>query len=122
MNQYVIPANFTDAGRLLGIFELRNGIEATALSVPLLMLCLSWLPFSLTTNLIVTMVLVIPVGGFALIGINDDCLTRFLHTWFLWRRKRGVIFHRGSKRMKKRRAKQFYEAERFDIRQPLRAG
>ena len=72
MNQYVIPANFTDAGRLFGIFELRNGIEATALSVPLLMLCLSWLPFSLTTNLIVTMVLVIPVGGFALIGINDD--------------------------------------------------
>ena len=35
MNQYVIPANFTDAGRLFGIFELRNGIEAAALSVPL---------------------------------------------------------------------------------------
>ena len=27
MNQYVIPANFTDAGRLFGIFEVRNGVE-----------------------------------------------------------------------------------------------
>ena len=109
MNQYVIPANFTDAGRLLGLFEVRNGVEAVALSVPLLAGCFSWLPFSLTTNLIITMIIVIPSGGFALIGINDDCLTRFLHTWLVWRRKRGVIFHRGHARMKKRRAKQFHE-------------
>ena len=30
MNQYVIPANFTDAGRLFGIFEVRNGVEVRA--------------------------------------------------------------------------------------------
>ena len=81
MNQYVIPANFTDAGRLFGIFELRNGIEATALSVPLLMLCLSWLPFSLTTNLIVTMVLVIPVGGFAHMVSMAAETRRYLPSW-----------------------------------------
>ena len=41
MNQYVIPANFTGAGRLLGLFEVRNGVEAVAVSIPLLMLCFS---------------------------------------------------------------------------------
>ena len=109
MRHYVIPANFTDAGRLFGLFEVRNGVEAVAVSVPLLMLCFAWLPFSLMTNLIITMILVIPAGGFALIGINDDCLTRFLRTWLVWRRRRGILLHRGNARLKNRRAKQFHE-------------
>ena len=117
MNQYYIPANFTDAGRLFGIFEIRNGIEAAVIALPLLFICLSVLPFTLTTNLIITMIIVIPAGGFALIGINDDCLTRFLHIWFVWKKKRGVIFHRGVERMKKRKVKQFYGYERVVVRQ-----
>ena len=31
---YYIPVNFTDAGRVLGLFELRNCIEAAVLAVP----------------------------------------------------------------------------------------
>ena len=34
--EYYIPANFTDAGRLFGLFEIRNALEAAVLSVPLL--------------------------------------------------------------------------------------
>ena len=30
MNPYHIPANYTDAGRLLGLFEIRQAIEAAA--------------------------------------------------------------------------------------------
>ena len=36
---YYIPVNFTDAGRVLGLFELRNCIEAAALAVPTVGLC-----------------------------------------------------------------------------------
>ena len=107
MKQYYIPANFTDAGRLLGMFEMRNGIEAVILVVPLFFVCFSYLPFSLTTNLIITMTAIVPTGGFALIGINDDCLTRFIRTWFNWKRKRGIIFFRGLERMKWKAAKTF---------------
>ena len=31
---YFIPANFTDAGRVFGMFELRNCIEAVVLAAP----------------------------------------------------------------------------------------
>ena len=31
---YYIPVNFTDAGRVLGLFELRKCIEAAVLAAP----------------------------------------------------------------------------------------
>ena len=31
---YIIPVNFTDAGKLLGTFPVRNSIEAFCLLVP----------------------------------------------------------------------------------------
>lgn len=37
---YYIPVNFTDAGRVLGLFELRNCIEAAVLAVPTVGLCM----------------------------------------------------------------------------------
>jgi len=36
------------------------------------------------------------VGGFGLLGINDDSLTRWLSCWWRWRRGRRVIFYRGE--------------------------
>ena len=35
---YYIPNNFTDAGRVFGLFEIRNLIEALVLTLPLLLL------------------------------------------------------------------------------------
>jgi hypothetical protein len=102
---YHIPANYTDAGKLFGLFEVRNGIEAVILSLPLLYLCFSTLTFSITTNLIITMIVVIPVGGFALIGINDDCLTRFIRIWWHWRGRKCIITYRGAERLKGKVAK-----------------
>ena len=31
---YYIPTNFTDAGRVMGLFEIRNMVEAVLLSFP----------------------------------------------------------------------------------------
>ena len=37
MNEtYYIPTNFTDAGRVMGLFEIRNMIEAILLTLPTL--------------------------------------------------------------------------------------
>ena len=86
---YYIPTNFTDAGRILGLFEIRNLVEA-------LYLCIAYLPFSLSPKIIVTLSIVVPVAGFGLIGVNDDSLTRWLKSWWLWRRHRRIMYYRGE--------------------------
>ena len=93
---YFIPANFTDAGRAFGLFETRNLIEAVMLTLPVLYLCITLLPLSLTPKIIVTLSAIVPVGGFGLIGISDDSLTRWLKSWWRWRKQRRVMYYRGE--------------------------
>lgn len=94
---YHIPTNFTDAGRVMGLFELRNLVEAVVLTIPVLYLCIVLLPLSVTPKIIVTLVIVIPLGGLGLLGVNDDSLTRWLGSWWRWRRRRRLITYRGGK-------------------------
>lgn len=93
---YYIPTNFTDAGRAFGLFETRNLIEAVVLTAPVGYLCFTMLPFSMTVRIMVTLMLIVPVGGFGLIGIGGDCLTRWLRCWWLWRKQRRVMYFRGE--------------------------
>ena len=97
---YHIPSNFTDAGRVFGLFEIRNVIETVLLAVPVLYLCIALLPLALAPKVIVTLIIVIPVGGFALTGIRDDSLTRYLKSWLGWRRRRRVMYYRGEVKVK----------------------
>lgn len=92
---YHIPVNFTDAGKLFGVFEIRNAVETVLLCIPILFLCLALLPLTLMPKIIVTMTILVPVGGFALIGIGGDSLTRWLKAWINWRKHRRMIFCRG---------------------------
>ena len=85
---YHIPTNFTDAGRVMGLFELRNLVEAVLLTLPL----------DLTPKIIVTLTIIVPLGGFGLIGISDDSMTRWLGSWWKWRRSRRIILFRGEVR------------------------
>ena len=93
---YYIPANFTDAGRVLGLFALRNLVEAVILTLPILYLCVMFLPLALTPKIIVTVAIIVPLGGFALVGISDDSLSRWLSAWWRWRRSRRLILFRGE--------------------------
>ena len=95
---YYIPVNFTDAGRVLGLFELRNCIEAAALAAPTVGLCTllaNFTSFSLTVKLILSLCLLVPVCGFALVGIRDEPLSRFLITYILWRKNRRIALNKG---------------------------
>ena len=96
---YFIPVNFTDAGRVLGLFELRNCIEAAVLALPTFGLCsliAHYTPFSVTIKLILSLCLRVPVCGFGLIGIRDESLSRFLCTYVRWRRCRRIAINKGG--------------------------
>ena len=49
---YHIPVNFTDAGKLFGVFEIRNAVETVLLCIPILFLCLALLPLTLMPKII----------------------------------------------------------------------
>ena len=93
---YYIPTNFADAGRVLGLFEIRNLVETLFLTLPVLYICIVLLPLSLTPKIVVTLSIIVPLGGFGLIGISDDSLTRWLSCWWRWRRSRRRILYRGE--------------------------
>lgn len=95
MGYYFIPANFTDNGKILGMFPIRNLVEAVLIGVPILLLSFRYLPLSLTWRIIVSMTLVVPTSGFALIGIDDAPITSFLRVWRQWRKKRRILEYRG---------------------------
>ena len=95
---YYIPANYTDAGKVFGMFEIRNVMEAVLVGIPVLFICISLLPLAMTAKIVVTLVIFVPTAGFALIGISDDSLTRYIKAWIGWRKKRRVLTFRGGGR------------------------
>ena len=96
MPEYYIPANFEDNGKLLGIFPIRNVIEAAIVSLPIACLAFAFIPLSLTWKIIIAATFIIPIGGFALIGINDDPLSVFARSVWRWLRNRKIIEYRGE--------------------------
>ena len=86
-----IPVNYTDAGKILGVFELRKLVEAAVLCVPLLAFLLFSLPFAITTNIILAAVIVVPRGGFSLMGIHDYSLLNFIRVYRKWRNERKIL-------------------------------
>ena len=94
-----IPTNYTDAGKLLGMFEIRNAIECVILCVPIILLLFKLMPFSFTTTLVIVSAVIIPIGGFALMGIADHSLITFLKLYRKWKKNRGILLYRGSKKI-----------------------
>lgn len=97
-----IPTNYTDAGKLFGLFALRNVLECAVLCLPLLLLCVGLSPFGLTGTILLCTAVTVPVGGFALAGIRDFSLFTF---WRLVRRHRKnarILIYRGSTWIRKK--------------------
>ena len=96
MNEFFIPTNFEDSGKLAGLFNIRNVVEAGVLSLPFIYIVFKFVPVGLTWKIIIAAVFAIPVGGFALIGINDDPLTVFARNWWKWHRNKKILEYRGE--------------------------
>ena len=101
MNDFYIPANFEDSGKIMGIFGIRNVVEAGVLSLPFVFFTFRLVPVSLTWKIIVSSIFAIPIGGFSIMGINDDPLSVFVKTWWKWLTKRRIIEYRGEVRNEK---------------------
>lgn len=95
MTEYYIPVNFEESGKIMGVFGIRNLIEAVIISLPFVYFVFL-LPLGLTWKIILSALFVIPIGGFALIGINDDPLSIFLKNFWRWFRNRKIIEYRGE--------------------------
>ena len=111
---YFIPANFTDAGRVFGMFELRNCLEAVVLAAPTLGICMliaHQLTVSLTIKLVISLCLLVPVCGFALLGIRDDSLSHFLSVYFRWHRHRRIILNKGGMIKYEHKRRDFWRAK-----------
>lgn len=102
----VIPTNYTDSGKLLGIFEKRNTIEAICLGLPVILLIIMLSPFGINVNIVIGAVVLVPLCGFALFGIRDYSLLSYLLIYCKWRKKRRIITYKGGKdQCQKRRKK-----------------
>ena len=95
-NVYVIPANYTDSGKLFGgMVETRNAVEAGALVLLVGYPELMWIPMSATIRIVVMTVTLIPLAVFAFMGIDGDSLLQYLgHMLSFWRNKRKLHFRR----------------------------
>lgn len=91
-----IPTNYTDAGKLLGMFEIRNVVECTILCIPLLLLTFALSPFGLTATVIIGAIFIVPIGGFSLIGVQDYSLFTFIRIYRRWSKNRRIVTYRGS--------------------------
>ena len=89
---YIIPPNFIETGTFFGgMFRARNVIEAGILVFAIGAPVFLFLPFGLTTRIIILCLTALPVGLVALIGISEESLSQFLVIFLKYLRNRRVV-------------------------------
>lgn len=93
---YMIPANYTDSGRLFGgMFAVRNAIEAVILVVLLGFIEIKLIPMPTTVRIVVMVLTVLPSAIVAMMGIDGESLTQYLmHIFRFVKNKRKLHFLR----------------------------
>jgi len=96
INVYVIPANYTDSGRLLnGMLEIRNTVETCFLLLLLGYPQLAWLNVPASVKVVTLVVTLLPVGVLGLMGIGGDSLLQYAsHMVMFWVRRRKLHLRR----------------------------
>lgn len=75
---YIIPHNYSDNGKILGIVEKQSLYTAAAWFIPMTFLNFKFLPFSIDVKIFVLILLILPPTLFILIGVGGDTLLDFL--------------------------------------------
>ena len=89
---YIIPPNFIESGTFFGgMFRARNVIEAGILAFAIGMPVFLFLPFGLTTRIIILCLTALPAALVALIGISGESLSQFLIIFLKYLRNRRVV-------------------------------
>lgn len=92
---YNIPPNYSPEGTILsGTFKLRNAIEAVAIVLAVVGPLVYFHPFSVKTIVVLAVVISLPLGIIALVGVNDGSLFEFLGDVLHYlMSKKNIIFH-----------------------------
>ena len=99
---YTIPPNFIEGGTLFGgMFKIRNVIEAGIIAFAVGMPVFS-IDISLTARIIILCLTALPLGLFALMGVNGEPLSSYIIAFFKWLGNRRVV---GKVEPKKKKAK-----------------
>lgn len=103
LDTYIIPPNFIEGGTLFGgLFKIRNvfeaGILAVAIGIPVFSLGIS-----ITARIVILCLTALPLGIFALIGINGESLSSFVFAFFKHLKCRRIIGV-GAKESKSKKA------------------
>ena len=94
---FIIPQNFTDSGKILGMFKTRNFIEAVVFAgLPAYFIWNILLPIAgIVPTICITIFLIVPIFIFCIMGINEDALTLFLqHVFSFLKNKKKMRFKR----------------------------
>lgn len=96
-NIYVIPANFTDSGKIFGgLVSVRNAIETLVLLLVFGFTELKLIPMEETVKIIVMAITLIPMSIFSLVGIDGDSLFQYLgHIFSFALRRRKLSYKVG---------------------------
>ena len=100
INEFFIPQNYTDSGKVLGgNFNLRNVIEAAAIALLIGFPEVQFLHMETTVKVIIIVTSVLPLGIIALIGIDGESLTQYAgHMIKYFKNKRKLHFRRVGKK------------------------
>lgn len=89
---YIIPHNYTDNGKILGIIEKQSLYIAATWFVLMTFLNFKFLPFSVDVKIFVLILLILPPTLFILIGVGGDTLLdflRYVHHFY----RRAKVYH-----------------------------
>lgn len=88
---YVIPPNFIETGTIFGgTIRFRNAMEALVIAL-VIGIPVFKLPVTLTTKIIIACLTVLPMGLFAIIGINGESLSSFIINFFVYLKNRRIV-------------------------------
>ncbi|MBP5426417.1 MAG: hypothetical protein J6Y29_00725 [Clostridiales bacterium] len=87
---YIIPHNYTDNGKILGMIEKESLVTAAVWCVPTTYMVFKFLPLSLDYKIYVFMCVVVPPTIVALVGIGSETLVDMLKFVFRFLRRSKV--------------------------------
>jgi hypothetical protein len=90
---YIIPHNYSDNGKILGIVAKQSLYAAAVWFIPVSFLNFKFLPFSIDVKIFVEILLVIPPTLFILIGLGGDTLVDFIRYVYRYYTRAKVYYY-----------------------------
>jgi hypothetical protein len=89
---YIIPHNYRDNGKILGLIEKRSFIQGLAFMGPSGFLLFYILPLAIKVKIYIFILLILPPTAIIMVGIGHDSLEDFLKYVYYYY-QRAKVYH-----------------------------